>query len=194
MGTTLADLFKDGTIGIQEEAAIEELRIVRSAVGAGAWDGGALGSERVWQRYGRWRRAYRGSALSRSPSRPWGLSWAALALELICEPVGFDAMARDMGIEPRRLVRLFVEMVRSYGMIDERTADGGLTVEWSTFRFRPQRGRRRARSTPGGSRVSDGPKMPATDAPRGLSVDFRGRGTLRLPDRAKARAEDLEPA
>jgi hypothetical protein len=133
---TLAGLYESGVLLAEDEGALEEIRSMRLAVGhmvnpSHGWmspkrDGGGvtptprpLGWPGPWRRYCGWHRRWANRwALPPSPCDPWGFSWAAVVIELICEPATFADMARRLGISPAALVDGFVTVVRDYGRPD----------------------------------------------------------------------------
>ena len=129
---SLAGLFASGRLNLQDEAAIGEIAAIRTAfqkfvVPSRGWMSPrystdnirpvprGLAVKRPWSRYRAFFELHKGVALPPSQNRPWGLSWAAVAVSLITEPISFDEMAAELNLTTPELTDRFIGMVRGYG-------------------------------------------------------------------------------
>jgi len=149
---SLAGLFESGLFGLAEESAIEELAAVRNGVRqmvvpSAGWlsprytDSNdravprALGQTAQWNRYKAFWRLNSGQALAPTPNDPWGLTWAAVVMILLTEPVTFTEMAHRLEMPAIDLVEKFCQMIYAYSKGDK----GNIPTFTSGFRPNPKK-------------------------------------------------------
>ena len=129
---SIGGLFESGALDAQDELNIEEIVAMRGAMqrmvnpGRGwmtprySTDNSRptprnLGWPGPWQRYCAFWDRHSDMAVAPCPSYPWGLTWAAVFVALVCDAVQFSAMARACKVPEIELVERFVCAIRDYG-------------------------------------------------------------------------------
>lgn len=128
---SLAGLFRDGHLGPDDENAIAEIvsltgsfqAIVRPPKG---WMTPRLSGSppesiprvlsrgRTWRRYKAWRRRWSGLYLPKRPDRPWGLTYAGVAVSLLVDDVTVEGIAGQTNQTPSQVAALFIAIIRDY--------------------------------------------------------------------------------
>jgi hypothetical protein len=127
---TIAGLFESGTLDLEAESALEEIRSLQSGFKVWlnpqrGWMSPRYGDSRPavprqlgqtdwWERYSAWRRRWGRRVLPPSPEWPWGLSVAALVIALATTPLSFADAACMLGWSEIGVVRLFVLALDDY--------------------------------------------------------------------------------
>lgn len=127
---TIAGLFESGTLDLEAESALEEIRSLQSGFKVWlnpqrGWMSPRYGDSKPavprqlgqidwWERYRSWRQRWSRRVLAPSPEWPWGLSVAALVIALATTPLSFADAARLLGWSELGVVRLFVMALDDY--------------------------------------------------------------------------------
>ena len=127
---SIGGLFESGALDAQDEISIEEIVAMRGSMQRMVNPGRGWMTPRYstdnsrptprnlggpWQRYQAFWERHGGMAVAPSPSYPWGLTWAAVYVMLICDAVTFGAMAAACKVPDIELVERFVAAIRDYG-------------------------------------------------------------------------------
>jgi hypothetical protein len=128
---TIGGLFECGKLSLEHETALEEIRTIKDGFEKYVSPGKGwlsprfsdnrppiprqLGIPDIWQRYGSWRKRWGALVLQPSPSLPWGLTYAGLAVNLATSPMTFEEAAHLLGWRPITVVEVFVRLLEDYG-------------------------------------------------------------------------------
>jgi hypothetical protein len=128
---SVAGLFESGTLGLEAETALEEIRSIttgfeRWVSPSKGWLTPRLSDNRPpiprslgvggpWGRYRSWRVRWQRRILSPSASLPWGLTAGGLVVALVTTPLTFEQAATVLRWDILRVVDLFVKVLDDYG-------------------------------------------------------------------------------